>query len=84
MRCSGAARDTNPAGVSSATTRPASMTAMRSQSRSASSMKCVTSTTVTPLFAHLLDQVPGLPARVGIESRGQLIEDRHLWAADQR
>src|SRR5690606_968539 len=36
------------AGVSRATSRPDAMTASRSQSRSASSMKCVTSTTVTP------------------------------------
>ena len=38
----------NPCGVSSATTRPSSTTATRSQSCSASSMKCVTSTTVVP------------------------------------
>ena len=39
---------TSSAGVPVATTRPAATTASRSQSRSASSMKCVTSTTVVP------------------------------------
>ena len=46
--CSVATRATSPAGVSSATTAPASITARRSQSRSASAMKWVTSSTVTP------------------------------------
>ena len=49
MYCSPPARLASPDGVSSAITRPLSMTATRSQSRSASSMKCVTSRTVTPV-----------------------------------
>src|SRR5205814_3383424 len=48
IRCSVLTRATRPAGVSQATIRPRSMTASRSHSRSASSMKWVTSTTVTP------------------------------------
>ena len=48
-RCSASTRDTIPAGVSRATRRPSSITAMRSARRSASSMKWVTRMTVTPL-----------------------------------
>ena len=49
MCCSPPARLASPDGVSVAITRPASISATRSQSRSASSMKCVTSTIVTPV-----------------------------------
>ena len=48
IRCRSSTLATSPAGESSATRRPESITASRSQSRSASSMKCVTSTIVTP------------------------------------
>ncbi len=47
-RWSASTSRTMPAGVSRATTLPVSITAIRSASRSASSMKCVTRTTVTP------------------------------------
>nr|WP_306291622.1 hypothetical protein [Microbispora sp. GKU 823] len=47
-RCSPPARATSPAGVSTARTRPREMTATRSHRRSTSSMKWVTSRTVTP------------------------------------
>ncbi len=55
---------TSPPPVSSATvpgptTRPWSTTTTWSASRSASSIRCVVSTTVTPSAAQLLDQVPG-------------------------
>jgi hypothetical protein len=47
-RCSVSMPEISPAGVSSATTWPWSITASRSQRRSASSMKWVTSRIVTP------------------------------------
>src|ERR1700758_4183436 len=49
-RYSPPARSTRPAGVSSAAIRPRSRIATRSHSSSTSSMKWLTSTTVTPLF----------------------------------
>ena len=49
MYCSPPTRLASPDGVSVAITRPLSITATRSHSRSASSMKCVTSTIVTPV-----------------------------------
>ena len=49
MDCSPPARLARPPGVSVAITRPLLITATRSHSRSASSMKCVTSRIVTPV-----------------------------------
>ena len=54
----------SPDGVSTVTIRPASITATRSHSRSASSMACVTSTTVVPpaLTASIRPQATCLAA----------------------
>ena len=82
IRCS--PRRAERAGVSMATTRPASITATRSHSRSASSMKWVTSRTVTPRVADALDQRPGLAPGLRVQAGGQLVEDRQPRAADER
>ncbi len=79
--CTLAAR---PSGVSAAMTRPWSMTTTRSQSRSASSMKCETNSKVTPAAAQVLQQVPHLAAGDRVQAGGELVQDRHLRVADQR
>src|SRR5690606_38206776 len=35
-------------------------------------------------FAHMADQVPDLPARLRIETGGELVQDGHPGAADER
>ena len=72
------------AGVSRAAIRPLSITAIRSHSRCASSMKWVTSRTVTPLRADVLDELPGVAAGARVEPGGQLVEDDDPGVADQR
>ena len=59
------------------------MTATRLHSRSASSMACVTSTTVVPRCPDCLDQPPGhVPGR-RIQARGHLVEEHDLRVVDQ-
>ena len=55
----------------------------RSQSRSASSMKWVTSTIVTPRSRMLLDQRPDVPPGLRVKAGGELVEHRDPRAADQ-
>ena len=61
----------------------ASMTATRSQSRSASSMKWVTSRTVTPRSRIALDELPRVAAGLRVEPGRQLVEDGDLRVADE-
>ena len=74
----------SPCGVSSATTFPLSTTATRSQRCSASSMKCVTSTTVVPPSSDLSDQLPRRSSSLGIEPLRQLVEEDQLGRVDER
>ena len=68
------------AGVPSATTRPWSMTTMRSHSRSASSTSWVTSTTVVPGVADVAHDVPRVAAGHRVEVLRQLVEEHDLRA----
>ena len=96
IRCPAWTRSASPAGVSTATTRPASISATRSQSRSASSMKWVTSRIVTPR-----DRTSSISAQVsrracgsrpvvsssrtairGLPTRASAIDRRCFWPPD--
>ena len=78
IRCSAGRVTPGRQGCRCATTRPESITASRSHRRSASSMKWVTSTTVTPRSRIAFDQVPGVAPGLRVEAGGQLVEDGHL------
>ena len=69
--------------VPSATTRPWSITTIRSASRSASSRYCVVSRTVTPDPASSRDRVPHLAAAARVEAGGRLVEEHHRRHGDQ-
>ena len=60
------------------------MIAMRSQSRSASSMSCVVSSTVVPLLAQVQDRLPQEEARLGVEARGGLVQHQQARLVHQR
>jgi len=96
IRCPASTRPASPAGVSMATTLPVSISATRSQSRSASSMKWVTRTIVTPR-----SRTPSISSQVsrracgsrpvvsssstatrGDPSRASAIESRCFWPPD--
>src|SRR5580698_674660 len=91
------ARAARPAGLSSATTWPASIRATRSHSRSASSMKCVTSRIVTPRFRTLSirfqvsrracgsspDVISSSTATLGRPIRASAIDSRWRWPPDR-
>ena len=69
-------------GVSSATSWPSWRMAMRS-ALSASSSKCVVSTTVTPCSSRsVLQVIPQVAARAGIESRAGLVQQQQPRAMD--
>ena len=70
-------------GVPSATTRPPSMTAMRSASRSASSRYWVVRKTVVAAADEPLDLVPHRQAAARIEAGGRLVEEDHLRPCDE-
>ena len=84
-RCSGvdAARRSRPACRARRAGR-ASITAIRSARRSASSMKWVTSRTVTPRSRIVLDELPRVAAGLRVEAGRQLVEDRDPRVADER
>ena len=71
------------AGVPSATTRPPSMTATRSASRSASSRYCVVRKTVmpAPTSSAITSHIALAAARV--EAGGRLVEEEHRGARDE-
>ena len=77
-----ATRRLSSAAVPSATTRPPSMTAMRSASRSASSRYWVVRKTVTPSATQLARSPPTSPgAAARVEARRRLVEEEHRRAA---
>ena len=71
------------AGVPSATTRPPSITAMRSASWSASSRYWVVRKTVTPAADEPGDDLPHRLPAARVEAGGRLVEEDHLGLADQ-
>ena len=81
---SGQCLRTRSAGAPISMSRPCSMIATRSQSRSASSIKCVVRKTVLPRLADAVHQVPDGAPRLRVESRGELVEEHHLGVVDER
>ena len=74
----------SPAGVSVASTRPESISEIRSQ-RSASFMKWVETKIVTPwLRDRSISSSQNAVARQRIDAGGRLVEDQHLRLVDDR
>jgi hypothetical protein len=65
-------------GVSMSMMRPCSMIATRSQSRSASSIRCVVRKTGLAARADAADEIPDGAARLRIESGRQLVQEDEL------
>jgi hypothetical protein len=84
IRCSALSALTRPAGESSATTSPWSITATRSQSRDSLLHEVGDQHDRDAGVADRLDQVPGVAAGLRVEPGGELVEDRDARAADER
>ena len=63
--------------------RPASTTAMRSASWSASSRYCVVSSSVVPPRTSVVDHVPHVQPAARVEPGGRLVEEQHRRPGDQ-